>query len=65
MPLRHVYGDLVGTLSIVAISGLTVVLGALIRPERFDYAALRQSTKLEANATAESAVAGAVAAPAE
>lgn len=65
MPLRHVYGDLVGTLSIVAISGLTVVLGALIRPERFDYAALRQGTRLDANATAEGALAGTVAAPAE
>jgi Na+/proline symporter len=41
MPLRHVYGELVGTLSILAISGTVVWLGAMINPRRFDMDSLR------------------------
>ncbi|MDO6804649.1 hypothetical protein Q4595_19525, partial [Wenyingzhuangia sp. 1_MG-2023] len=32
MPIRSMYGELVGTLSILSISGITVVLGALLKP---------------------------------
>jgi len=41
MTLRSYYGELVGTLSILAISGTVVVLGALIRPARFDITSLK------------------------
>jgi Na+/proline symporter len=50
MPIRHIYGDLVGTLSIVAISGLTVVIGAMINPVRFNYDDLHKTTKLDETA---------------
>jgi Na+/proline symporter len=41
MTLRSVYGELVGTLSILAISGAVVVIGAYLRPGRFDVASLK------------------------
>ncbi len=41
MSLRSVYGELVGTLSILAISGAVVVLGAYLRPARFDVTTLK------------------------
>lgn len=46
MPIRHLYGDLIGTISIVGISGLTVVIGALLQPQRFDYANLRKTNDI-------------------
>lgn len=51
MPLREVYGELVGTLSIVAISGAVVVIAALIMPQTFDMSLLkskREEVALEA-----------------
>jgi Na+/proline symporter len=51
MPLREVYGELVGTLSIVAISGAVVVIAALIMPQTFDMSILkskREEVALEA-----------------
>ena len=36
MPLHQIYGELVGTLSILGISGATVVIAAVLRPARFD-----------------------------
>ncbi|MGW5960722.1 sodium:solute symporter family transporter [Methylorubrum thiocyanatum] len=53
MPVRHVYGDLIGTVTIVAVSGLTVVLGALLRPERFDYDRLHTAVSLDERANGE------------
>ncbi|WP_018900774.1 sodium:solute symporter [Rhizobium sp. 2MFCol3.1] len=47
MPIRHFYGDLIGTISIVGISGLTVVLGAVLQPQRFDYSKLRQQKDID------------------
>jgi Na+/proline symporter len=46
MTLRSVYGELVGTLSILGISGAVVVLGALVAPTRFDYASLKAARDL-------------------
>lgn len=42
MPIRSLYGELVGTLSILAISGITVVLGALLKPVTFDMEELEE-----------------------
>ncbi|MGQ7843246.1 sodium:solute symporter family transporter [Granulosicoccus sp. 3-233] len=36
MPIRSMYGELIGTLSILAISGITVVLAAIFKPKEFD-----------------------------
>jgi Na+/proline symporter len=41
MPLRHVYGELVGTLTILAVSAIVVWLGAMIKPQRFDMNSLK------------------------
>jgi Na+/proline symporter len=41
MPVRHVFGELAGTLTILLVSGLTVWLGAMLKPQRFDIASLR------------------------
>jgi Na+/proline symporter len=41
MPLRHVYGELVGTLTILAVSAVVVWLGAMIKPETFDMNSLK------------------------
>ncbi len=41
MPLRSEFGELIGTLSILGISGLVVVLGALVKPVHFDLASLK------------------------
>ncbi|GHU11416.1 hypothetical protein FACS1894185_4630 [Betaproteobacteria bacterium] len=43
MGIRHFYGDLIGTISIISISGLTVVICAFLKPERFDYTSLKQA----------------------
>jgi hypothetical protein len=40
MPLHQIYGELVGTLSILGISGATVVIAAVLRPARFDMGSL-------------------------
>ncbi|GLK69089.1 sodium:solute symporter family transporter [Hansschlegelia plantiphila] len=50
MPIRHFYGDLIGTLSIVGISGITVVVGALLKPTRFDYDRLHTAVALDERA---------------
>ncbi len=51
MPIRSMYGELVGTLSILAISGITVVLGALLKPVEFDMDELEELiTDLDHNA---------------
>lgn len=41
MTVRQMYGELAGTLTILAVSGLVVLLGALINPKRFDMTSLR------------------------
>ena len=42
MPLREIYGELIGTMSILAISGLSVVIGAYLKPEaEYNYAEIR------------------------
>jgi Na+/proline symporter len=51
MPIREVYGELIGTLSILAISGAAVVIGAAIKPQRFDNSALRRTSDLDAAAS--------------
>jgi len=58
MPLRAVYGELVGTVSILLISGLTVYLGAFVNPRRFDYSVLKEAQDLsfQPQAVAERAV---------
>jgi len=51
MPIRSMYGELVGTLSILAISGITVVLGAMLKPVNFDMDELEELiTDLDHNA---------------
>ncbi len=57
MPVRHVYGELTGTLTILAISGLTVWIGAKLKPQRFDISNLRsvQDTLAGNDSTADSA----------
>jgi hypothetical protein len=62
MPIRHFYGDLIGTISIVSISGLTVVIGALLKPERFDYDSLKNEgvSLLDENASDEVDIGNAV-----
>ena len=47
MTIRAQYGELIGTLSILAISGLSVVAGALAIPTRFDSAVLGKARDLE------------------
>ena len=42
MPIYETAGELVGTLSIVAIGGLTVLVCGLIGSERFDVTKLRR-----------------------
>ncbi|RJF89807.1 sodium:solute symporter [Oleomonas cavernae] len=51
MPLREVYGELIGTTSIVLISGLTVVIAGLIKPAGFDYSTLRKVRNLDTAAS--------------
>ncbi|MBL8893893.1 MAG: sodium:solute symporter [Rhizobiales bacterium] len=64
MTIRSYYGELVGTLSILAISGLTVVAGALAIPTKFDASVLRNARDLDDSS--DEAVAGVLAkAPAE
>jgi Na+/proline symporter len=46
MPLRSIYGELIGTLSILGISGAVVVIGAFVRPSRFDYQSLAHAHDL-------------------
>lgn len=46
MPIRQYYGDLIGTLSIVSISGLAVVIAAAFKPVRFDFSSLREAGAL-------------------
>lgn len=48
MPLRSHYGELVGTFSILGISGLVVLLGALVKPVNFDLASLKAAKDLAA-----------------
>lgn len=50
MPIYATVGELVGTLSIVGISGLSVVIGAYLKPAKFDYAKLRAVRNLDARA---------------
>jgi Na+/proline symporter len=52
MPLRSAYGELAGTMSILAISALTVVICAYIKPSIFDYSQLRAVRNLEARQAA-------------
>jgi Na+/proline symporter len=47
MTIRAYYGELIGTLSILAISGLTVLVAALLFPQRFDAKVLRTARDLE------------------
>lgn len=54
MPLRSMYGELVGTLSILSISGITVVIGAMINPVRFDTGQLQEVTNLSQNSSVSS-----------
>jgi urea-proton symporter len=56
MPIYETQGELIGTLSIVAISGVTVVIAGLIGSARFDIASLRRVTD-DITATAPAAVA--------
>jgi urea-proton symporter len=46
MTIRAYNGELIGTLSILAISGLTVVVAALVFPQRFDSKVLLQARDL-------------------
>lgn len=49
MPLREVYGELIGTISILAISGLSVVVGAFLKPDTaFNYAQLSAVSSIKA-----------------
>jgi Na+/proline symporter len=41
MPVRHVYGELAGTLTILAVSAVVVWLSAKLKPEHFDMRSLR------------------------
>jgi uncharacterized membrane protein YccC len=58
MPVRHVYGELTGTLTILVISGLTVWIGAILKPQRFDISSLRsvKDTLAGNHSTADSAL---------
>lgn len=48
MPLREIYGELIGTLSILAISGLSVVIGAYLKPGvKFDNASLNVAQSIK------------------
>lgn len=47
MPLREVYGEMIGTFSILAISAGVVIVGALLKPEKFDMGELHDSHKEE------------------
>ncbi len=49
MTIRSYYGELIGTLSILAISGLTVVAGALVSPQKFDATVLKKARDLESS----------------
>lgn len=60
MPLRHVYGDLVGTISIVSISAIVVWIGAMIKPEVFDFDDLHADVKLDEKANDDAPIAGVV-----
>jgi urea-proton symporter len=42
MPIRQMYGELAGTLSILLISALGVWIGAMLKPARFDMRSLRE-----------------------
>jgi urea-proton symporter len=58
MPIYETQGELVGTLSIVAISGVTVLLAGLAGRERFEIASLKQiSDEITGGAAAESVAA--------
>jgi urea-proton symporter len=52
MPLREVYGELVGTIAILGIGFLGVVIGALIAPKAFDMAKLKEADPVPAVAVA-------------
>jgi Na+/proline symporter len=41
MPLRSIYGELAGTLTILVVSGFVVWLGAMLKPQHFDIVSLR------------------------
>jgi len=47
MPLREVYGEMIGTFSILGISAGTVIVGALIQPQKFDMDLLLGEAKKE------------------
>ena len=47
MPLREVYGEMVGTFSILAISAGVVIIGALLKPEKFNMDKLYDSHEEE------------------
>jgi len=47
MPIREVYGEMIGTFSILAISAGVVVIGAIIKPQKFDMSTLREDTSDE------------------
>ncbi|WP_082905237.1 MULTISPECIES: sodium:solute symporter family transporter [Marinobacter] len=47
MPLRSMYGELVGTLSILFISGITVVIAAMVKPVTFNDDELSDVTSLD------------------
>jgi urea-proton symporter len=46
MPIYETQGELIGTLSIVAISGLTVLAAGFFGSERFDVSTLRQTADI-------------------
>jgi hypothetical protein len=49
MPLRELYGELIGTLSILGISAGVVFLAGMVKNEAFDMSALgvKQAVQLE------------------
>jgi hypothetical protein len=46
MPIYETQGELIGTLSIVAISGLTVLAAGFFGSERFDVSTLRRTADI-------------------
>ena len=42
MPIRHIYGELAGTLTILSVSVFTVWFAAILKPSYFDIRSLRQ-----------------------
>jgi Na+/proline symporter len=47
MPIREIYGEMIGTFSILGISAAAVVIGAFLNPQKYDMGALGDSSKEE------------------